>query len=132
MTMTKRNWALTAAAVALMTVTLATTQAWSAPRTNHLTFNGAVTLPGVMLPAGTYIFEVMVPGGAQQVVRVSGKNGRHYFLGFTQTVERPRGSRTAPVVTLGEAPAGTPPPVSTWYPIGSSLGHRFIYPAASR
>ncbi len=130
--MTQRNWALTAAAVALMTVTLATTQAWSNPRGNHLTFNGAVALPGVILPAGSYIFEVMVPGGARQVVRVSGKNGQHYFMGFTQTVQRPRGSRTTPVITLGEATAGMPPPVSTWYPIGSSQGHRFLYPAASR
>jgi hypothetical protein len=130
--MTKRNWALAAAAVALMTVTLATGQAWSNPRANHLTFNGAVALPGVRLPAGTYVFEVMVPGGARQVVRVSGTDGHHYFMGFTQTVERPRGARTAPIVTLGEAPAGTPPPVSTWYPIGSAHGHRFLYPDASR
>ena len=130
--MTKHNWALTAAAVALMAVTVATTQAWSAPRVNHLTFNGAVALPGVMLPAGTYIFEVMVPGGARQVVRVSGKNGQHYFLGFTQVVERPRGSKNTPVVTLGETTPGTPPPISTWYPIGSSLGHRFLYPGGSR
>src|SRR5688572_19772049 len=115
--MTKRNWALTAAAVAL-TIGLGTAQAVGAPRLNHITFSGAVSLPDVRLPAGTYVFEVMVPGGPRQVVRVSGKDGRHYFMGFTDTVERPRGSRETPIVTLGESPAGTPPPVSTWYPSG--------------
>ena len=128
--MTKRNWALTAAAVALMTIGLGTAQTSGAPRLNHVTFSGAVSLPEVRLPAGTYVFEVMTPGGARQVVRVSGKDGRHYYMGFTETVERPRGSRTTPVITLGEAPADTPPPVSTWYPVGSSLGHRFIYRAS--
>jgi hypothetical protein len=132
MTMTKRNWALTAAAVTLMTIGLTVTPGWSASRQDQLTFNGAVSLPGVRLPAGTYVFEVMVPGGPRQVVRVSGRDGHHYFMGFTETIERARDGRTRPMVTFGEAPAGTPPPISTWYPIGSSQAHRFLYPEAAR
>ena len=126
--MTKRNWALTAVAVALMTVGLSTASAWSNPRLNYLTFNGAVALPGVSLPAGTYVFEVVTANAAGPVVRVSSKAGRHYFMGFTQVVERPRGGRTTQLVQFGEAPAGTPPPIAEWYPIGSSRGHRFMYP----
>src|SRR5687768_207317 len=110
--MAKRNWALTAVAVALLTAGISTTTAWSNPRLNHLTFNGAVALPGVTLPAGTYVFEVV--GNSSDVVRVSSKQGRHYFLGFTQRIERPAGERSQPI--------------AAWYPIGSSRGHRFLYP----
>jgi hypothetical protein len=124
--MATRNWALTAVAVALLTAGISTTTAWSNPRLNHLTFNGAVALPGVTLPAGTYVFEVVGNGG--DIVRVSSKQGRPYFMGFTERIERPRARRTDPVATLGEAPAGTPPPITAWHPIGSSRGHRFIYP----
>ena len=57
------------------------------------------------------------------------KQGRPYFMGFTQRVERPLNRRAVPIATFGEAPAGTAPPIATWHPIGSSRGHRFIYPA---
>ena len=124
--MATRNWARTVVAVALLAAGISTTTAWSNPRLNYLTFNGAVALPGVTLPAGTYVFEVVGNGG--DVVRVSSKQGRPYFMGFTQRVERPLNRRAAPIATFGEAPAGTPPPIATWHPIGSSRGHRFIYP----
>jgi hypothetical protein len=124
--MAKRNWALAGVAVALMTVGLSTTTAWSNPRVNHLTFNGAVALPGVTLPAGTYVFEVV--GASGDVVRVSSKQGRHYFMGFTQRIERPAARGPLPIATLGEAPAGMPQPIEVWYPIGSLRGHRFLYP----
>jgi hypothetical protein len=127
--MTKRNLAAAAVVAALVTVGLSTNTAWSSPRTNLLTFSGAVSLPGVILPAGTYVFEVIAPGGGGggDVVRVSSQQGRHYFMGFTQRIERPRDRRTVPLATFGEAPAGMPPPIAAWYPIDSSRGHRFVY-----
>ena len=124
--MAKRNWVLAGVAVALMTVGFSATTAWSNPRVNHLTFNRAVALPGVTLPAGTYVFEVV--GNSSDVVRVSSKQGRHYFMGFTQRIERPAARRPLPLATFGEAPAGTPQPIAAWYPIGSARGHRFLYP----
>jgi len=123
--MATRNWARTAVAVALLAAGISTTTAWSNPRLNYLTFSGAVALPGVTLPAGTYIFEVVGNGG--DVVRVSSKQGKPYFMGFTRRIERPLGRRDVPIATLGEAPAGTPPPITAWLPIGSSRGHRFVY-----
>jgi hypothetical protein len=125
--MAKRNWVLTVVAAALLTAGISTTTAWSNPRLNYLTFSGAVALPGVTLPAGTYVFEVVGNGG--DVVRVSSKQGRPYFMGFTRRVDRPLGRRDVPIATFGEAPAGTPPPITAWHPSGSSRGHLFVYPA---
>jgi hypothetical protein len=127
--MAKRNLTVAALAVALLAAGISTTTAWSSARVNHLTFSGAVALPGVILPAGTYVFELVVPGSTGDVVKVSSKkDGRHYFMAFTQRIERPAARRSASPATFGEASAGMPPPITAWYPVGSSRGHRFIYP----
>ena len=95
-------------------------------RTTQLTFSRPFSLPGVTLGAGTYIFERAAPETAIEVVRVSSRDRRFvYYMGFTQLVDRPRGS-TSPV-TFGEAPAGSAIPVREWYPTGTNTGHRFLY-----
>ena len=72
----------------------------------ELTFSKPVALPGVSLPAGTYVFERAAPDGAIEVVRVSSLDGRSvYYTGFTEMVTRP--PRNAPRITFGEA-AGSP------------------------
>ena len=127
--MVNRRWVLAALAAALVTAAGASVpQAWGRSRLDYLTFSGAVALPGATLPAGTYIFEVIVPGGAGEVVRVSSRDGRGYFMGFTRTVERPRSVGATSAVRFGEAPAGTAPHITIWFPGGSSRGHQFIYP----
>ena len=125
----RRSALASCGAIGLALVVTVTSQAWSvASGTNYLTFSGAVALPGVVLPAGTYTFEVANPDTSGNVVRVSRRNGRVQFLGFTERVERPAGLAKDRAVVLGEAPAGAPPPIIGWYPLGSSTGHRFIYP----
>lgn len=95
-------------------------------RTTQLTFSKPISLPGVTLGAGTYIFERAAPQSAIEVVRVSSRDRRFvYFMGFTQLVEKPRGA-TSPVA-FGEAPAGSATPVREWYPTGTNTGHRFLY-----
>jgi hypothetical protein len=127
--MFNRKWVIAAvAAVAVAGAAVSGTYALGTPRLNYLTFSGTVALPGVTLPGGTYIFEVVVPGGAGDVVSVSNRDGRHIFLAFTRSVERPRALRASDSVKFGEAPAGTPPPIAVWYPVGGSKGHQFIYP----
>jgi hypothetical protein len=99
--------------------------------TNHLTFSGAVALPGVTLPRGTYTFEVIDPH--PDIVRVLSRDrSRVYFMGFTTTVARPAGRSTDRLVTLAETSRGVPPRIDTWYPIGQSTGRRFIYADAAR
>ena len=95
-------------------------------RTNNLTFNQPVALPGVVLPAGTYTFESVMLGG--NVVRVSNRtDGTVRFTGFTQRIVRPRGMSTSAAVTFGEATRGTARPITAWFPIGRSEGHQFLY-----
>ena len=92
----------------------------------ELTFSKPVALPGVSLPAGTYVFERAAPNGAIEVVRVSSRDGRSvYYTGFTELVNRPE--RNAPRITFGEAANGAPLPIKEWYPSFTHTGHRFLY-----
>jgi hypothetical protein len=89
---------------------------------NNLTFAHAFTLPGVTMPAGTYVFE-SGPGNDPNIVRVSSKNRQKIFYeGFTTALAHPPGHS---VVTFGEAAAGAPIPMLAWYPIGTKKAHGF-------
>jgi len=100
-------------------------------KTNHLTFSAAVALLGVTLARGTYTFEVI--DGQPSIVRVLSRDrSQVYFMGFTRTVTRPAGLAAARPVTLRETPRGATPRIDTWYPLGASNGHQFLYPDAAR
>ena len=126
----KRGSALSlCGAIGLALMATATGQAWStANHANHLTFSKAVALPGVVLPAGSYTFEVANIDTSGNVVRVSSRDERRaLFMGFTERVKRPSSLPKDQAVSLGEASLGAPPPIVAWYPLGESDGHRFIY-----
>src|SRR5256714_14647644 len=96
--------------------------------TAYLTFNRAVALPGVVLAAGTYVFELATPNGDHSLVRVSSRDRKKIFLtAFTTGVERPFNMPDDQLITFGEAPASGPPPIAAWYPYGSGTGREFIY-----
>jgi hypothetical protein len=104
----------------------------SIPHTNYLTFSAPFALPGVSLPAGTYVFDV-VAAGSNDVVRVSSRDGlRTYLTAFTVRVQRPEGLPSTRQIVFNEVATGVTPPVKTWFPIGQSIGHQFVYPDGHR
>jgi hypothetical protein len=99
-------------------------------KTTYLTFSAPVTLPGVALGAGTYIFEIANPDNNADVVRVMSRDRSiSYFMGFTRAVTRPHNLDRTRSVSLGESAAGVPPPITTWWPQYESTGRQFVYPA---
>ena len=99
---------------------------------NYLTFSSPFALPGVALPAGTYTFESVIPG-SYDVVRVMSRDRKQLYLtAFTKRVQRPRGLPATRQIVFGEVPNGMTPPVKTWFPMGDSIGHEFVYPAGNR
>jgi hypothetical protein len=93
--------------------------------TTYLTFSQDVALPNVVLPRGSYTFEIVSPTG--NIVRVSSRaNSRIYFSGFTRQVDRPLDLPRDRVVAFGETRPGAPTPVKAWYPRGRAFGYEFI------
>ncbi|MGE0460280.1 MAG: hypothetical protein AB7Q16_02825 [Vicinamibacterales bacterium] len=95
--------------------------------TNHLTFSGPVSLPGVTLSAGTYVFERAVSTNPDVVVVRNAERSKVFYLGSTMRASRPAGGRRDLAITFGEAARGVPPPITAWYPIGEETGHAFVY-----
>jgi hypothetical protein len=110
----------------------ASTARGNAPHTTYFTFSAPFALPGVSLPGGTYMFEVVSPS-SNTLVRVTSRDGsRVYLTAYTRTVGRPSMQRADLQLLFNEVPPGTPPSVRVWYPLGEAVGHEFIYPAAGR
>ena len=119
-------------AAALGLATAASVARANAPHTMYLTFSAPFALPGVALPAGTYIFEVVAPGSTDVVQVRSRDRAQVYLTAFTRRVNRPAGLRADRQVVFNEVPSGTTPPIKAWFPIGEDVGHEFLYPANSR
>ena len=123
-----RSFVLTGCALGVALIAAPSTQGSSMLTTvNRLTFSAPVTLPGVVLLPGTYTFEAAPLERNHTIVRVLSADHRVSYLGFTVPLSRPRTMDRSTVLAFGEAPRGAPQPIDAWYPIGSHLGHRFIY-----
>jgi hypothetical protein len=108
--------------------TSATSATFDTRRATYFTFSRSVQLPGVTLPAGTYVFEVADAGtgGNVVLVRSRDRSTMHAFK-MTNAVYRPSARNLNATITFGETSAGNPPPVKAWYPESETAGREFIY-----
>ena len=123
-----RNWKslrIGCAAAALALMVAGSVMAHSSNHENRLTFSRPVALPGVVLPAGSYTFDV-ASDTALDVVVVRNRT-KVFYMGFTNRVLRPTWMPSGGLVMIGEAPANEAPPVTAWYEIGQTMGHEFRY-----
>jgi len=92
-----------------------------------LTFSNTVEMPGVTLPAGTYVFR-LADTPTRNVVQVLSKDEKD-ILGQWTFVQSQRAKATEDsVVMFKEMPEGTTPAVQYWYYPGETIGKEFIYP----
>jgi len=94
----------------------------------YFTFSAPVEVPGMVLPAGTYKFELADPDASRRVVRISEKEGgkiQGIFLSIPDQTLQPSDK---PLVMFKEAPAGAPEAVKAWFYPGETMGYEFVYP----
>lgn len=97
-------------------------------RTTYFTFSGSVQMPGVVLPAGTYVFQVVNPETGGDIVIVRSRDSKQvHFMKFTRSVYRAQRGKLDSTLSLGESAAGNPPTVKAWYPQYETRGREFIY-----
>src|SRR5689334_17766611 len=92
-----------------------------------LTFSKPVEIPGLVLPAGTYLFK-LADRNDLNLVRVFSSDGtRLYATLQTVSAERmdPAGDT---LITLAEQSNGRPEALMKWFYPGSTSGHQFVYP----
>lgn len=115
--------------LAVLTLSIASrAEAQPADYRTYFTFSAPVTLPGVTLPAGKYIFRLADPNSSRKVINVLSEDGKR-SLAMLQTI--PNQAMKAPKdaeIRFMETSAKVPPPVKTWWYAGKSIGYEFIYP----
>jgi LPXTG-motif cell wall-anchored protein len=117
------------AALAALTLGTATpTVAQTADYQTYFTFSGPVTLPGVTLPAGKYLFRLADPSTSRKVINVLTADGKKSVAMLTSIPNRLNKAPNDPEVRFMETSDNTPPPIKTWWYPGNSTGYEFIYP----
>jgi hypothetical protein len=94
----------------------------------YFTFNTPVEVPGVGLPAGTYLFKLANSGSASSVVQVFSRDGRTLYSTFL-TLPAPRlEAASDSTVMFFETASGAPHVIRTWFYAGDKDGLEFVYP----
>ena len=116
---------LTAAGILASTLT---TAASPFNRATYFTFKTSVSLPGTVLPAGQYVFEIANPNGGGDVVVVRDKvRSTLHLMALTRPVTRERSRTLDAAIVLGEASRSEPRPIRAWYAAGETTGREFMY-----
>jgi len=114
-------------AVGILASTL-TTAASPFNRATYFTFRTSVTLPGTVLPAGEYVFEIANPNGSADVVLVRNKaRSALHFMALTRAVTRDTSHGLDAAIVLGEANRSEPRRINAWYAAGETTGRQFMY-----
>lgn len=117
----------TAAAV-LLTSTIAAAQGQVLDsRLTNVTFSGPVTIPGHVLPAGTYHFQLADSQANRNIVEIFDKDNHLMatMLAVPAKRNQPEGD---PVITFKETRSDVPPAVHYWYYAGETSGSELVYP----
>jgi len=108
----------------------ATAYAQPSDKRTFFTFSRPITLPGVTLPAGKYVFRLADDTSSRKVIQVASADGtKPYAMLLTIPDERRDPPKDAEVSFL-ETAANTPSAVGAWWYPGERIGYEFIYPRA--
>ena len=94
----------------------------------YFTFSTPVTLPGVTLPAGRYLFRLADPDSSRKVISVLSEDGKTAMATLHTIPNQLAKAPTDPEVRFLETAGDTPPPIKGWWYPGKSIGYEFIYP----
>src|SRR6266852_5468497 len=83
-------------------------QASEFDKLTYLTFSGPVEIPGVALPAGTYIFKLADANSGSRVIQVLSRDRKTLYATFFALPDFRLSTADKTTVTFHEVPAGAP------------------------
>lgn len=110
----------------LLFVTAAASVAQPLDKRVIFSFSGPVTLPGVTLPTGTYLFRAPSPN--RNIIQVLSPDGTKVYGTFFAISAHRNVVAEKPEVRFMETSSSMPHAVRTWWYPGDSTGFEFIYP----
>jgi len=127
--MMKNKLAPIAFALALIGIAMATP---ASAQTNLnqrtvLTFSQPIEVPGKVLPAGTYTFELHESQMNRHIVQVYDADGKKLITTFLAIPNRRLETTTDTVVRFAEVAPGQPQAMRAWFYPGQTVGQEMVY-----
>lgn len=118
-------------AVALLgTMALPSARADTWSKKTVVTFSQAVEVPGKILPAGTYTFQLLDSPSDRHIVQIFNADGTQIIttiLAINNYRLEPKGDT---VMKFSERPGDDPEALRAWFYPGDNFGQEFVYPKA--
>jgi len=95
-----------------------------------ITFNQPVELPGIVLPAGTYVFKLVDLPGVRNVVQVFNKEENKVYTTILAITDIHLTPHDETYIGFAERAAGSPQAIREWFYPGNTFGVEFVYPKA--
>jgi len=95
-----------------------------------VTFSQSVEVPGKVLPAGTYTFQLMDSPADRHIVQIFNSDGSQIIttvLAINDYRLQPTGKT---VMSFSERPGDSPDALRAWFYPGDTFGQEFVYPKA--
>jgi hypothetical protein len=92
-----------------------------------LTFSQPVELPGVVLPAGKYVFKLIWGNTYRNVIQVSNAEETKVFATLLAIPDYRLKPTTDTVIRFTERPVNRPEAIRGWFYPGLEFGHEFVY-----
>ena len=96
----------------------------------EVTFSAPVEIPGMVLPAGTYVMKLLDPYMDRNIVRFYNKQENHMYAMVFAVPDYRLNPTDHTVITFEERAHGAPQAIKEWFPSGENWGEEFVYPKA--
>src|ERR1700704_1316098 len=94
-------------------------------------FSEPVAIPGKVLPAGKYVFQLVDNDADRNIVQIFSEdsNGKESLVATLIAIpDYVSETPDKPVVHFEERPSGTPEAIHSWFYPGENTGWEFVYP----
>ncbi len=93
-----------------------------------VTFNRPVELPGVVLPAGKYVFKLMDSLADRHIVQVFNEDETKLYTTILAIPNRRLEPAADTILRFAERPRNAPEALRAWFYPGDTFGQEFVYP----
>jgi hypothetical protein len=111
--------------ILMFTIMLPVVHADDWNQATRFTFNQPVQVPGHILPAGTYFFQLV--GDNHHLVQIFNEDRTTVAILYSVSRER-YGRRAEAAITLANRGGTRPQAIVAWFFVGEPEGHEFLYP----
>jgi hypothetical protein len=123
---TLNSLALCAGISAIFLTPLANADEWN--QKTFVTFSEPVEAPGVVLPAGKYVFRLADSPSDRHIVQILNDSETKVFATLLTVPTERITTPDKTIITFSERPSGSPEAIKAWYYPGDKTGEEFVYP----